>query len=231
MSISIVVPNWNRQDLTEECLTRILKTSPEELDYDIIAIDNGSTDGTAEKLAAFACAHQRVTVVLNKTNLRWAKASNQGLDISQKEYIVFSQNDVFFEGDALSAVIEGFRSTSHECIGPAGADIRLVGGRVRHRERANPGVVGYVGTMIALRRDYMIANALRWDEGYEFFYEDPDMAMQVRKAGGTCGIVSLPVRHLRKQTFVPLTGRPHAEKVRRESERRFIAKWGKSFDL
>lgn len=226
MSVSIVVPSHNKFDLTKECLNRILTHTPKDYNYEIIMVDNGSTDGTAEYLMGLSHKIPNLKIILNGTNRMWATASNQGLDFSAKDTVVFSQNDVFFEGDVLGSVAQAFKDHPDAgSIGPAGADISLTGNHVVHSLTKQPGPVDYLGTMIAINRKLMLENNLKWDEGYQFFYEDTDMAMQIRNIGKECVIVPLPLRHLKSRTFIPVHGRKETERIRRESEKRFIEKW------
>ncbi|GEM_PF-213115 len=84
--VSIVIPVHNRWDLTTACLDSIAThtTAPTE----IIVVDNGSTDGTAEGLS-----RADVTVIRNDDNLGFPIAVNQGIAATTGEFVCVLNND------------------------------------------------------------------------------------------------------------------------------------------
>jgi GT2 family glycosyltransferase len=90
---SIIVPCWNQLEFTQQCLAAVKEhTRP---CWELIVIDNGSTDGTGLYLAgARDLSAVPVTVVSNTTNLGFPAAINQGLQLARGEYLVLLNNDV-----------------------------------------------------------------------------------------------------------------------------------------
>jgi len=80
MAVSIVIPLFNRYELTAACVESIQFHSPE---HEIILVDNGSTDETR-----FA----QVTI-RNEENRGFAMSCNQGAEVAQNEHLVFLNND------------------------------------------------------------------------------------------------------------------------------------------
>ena len=75
---SIIVPCWNQLEFTRQCMAAL--KSHTRLPWELIVVDNGSTDGTAIYLAGVRdMAAVPVTVVTNATNLGFPAAINQGL--------------------------------------------------------------------------------------------------------------------------------------------------------
>lgn len=70
--ISLMMVTYNRIELTKKTIENIKKKTPEE--YNLIIVDNGSTDGTVEYLKTLDCH-----LILNKENLGIAKGRNQAL--------------------------------------------------------------------------------------------------------------------------------------------------------
>jgi GT2 family glycosyltransferase len=85
--VSIVIPVFNHIDLTRQCIDSIRKNTPDC--YEVVVIDNGSTDGTAECLR-----DQPVRLIVNEENLGFHKAANQGITSAQGEYVCLLNNDV-----------------------------------------------------------------------------------------------------------------------------------------
>jgi glycosyltransferase involved in cell wall biosynthesis len=90
---SIIIPCWSQLEFTQQCLASLKEhTRPA---WELIVIDNGSTDGTAAYLAGVRdMASVPVTVVTNTTNLGFPAAINQGLRLARGEYLVLLNNDV-----------------------------------------------------------------------------------------------------------------------------------------
>lgn len=88
--VSIVIPVFNQLERTRQCLEALVDNTPGDL-YEVILVDNGSTDGTAEFLSNLK---GDVTVITNGTDLGFAKACNQGLEKAKGEYVLLLNNDV-----------------------------------------------------------------------------------------------------------------------------------------
>lgn len=87
MEISIIIPVFNQLKYTKQCVRSIKQNT--RVDYELIVIDNGSTDGTEE----FLRNDDDIICIHNKTNLGYAKAINQGIAISTGKYLVLLNND------------------------------------------------------------------------------------------------------------------------------------------
>jgi GT2 family glycosyltransferase len=90
---SIIIPCWNQYEFTQQCIAAL--KSHTRLPWELIVIDNGSTDQTATYLAGVRdMAAVPVTVVSNGRNLGFPAAINQGLSLACGEYLVLLNNDV-----------------------------------------------------------------------------------------------------------------------------------------
>jgi len=97
LDAALIVVNYNKLPYTRLCLESVLASAPTFAH--IIAIDNGSTDGTRqwleEDFPALAQARGvRVTVIANDSNVGACTARNQGLSVARERYIAFMDNDV-----------------------------------------------------------------------------------------------------------------------------------------
>jgi GT2 family glycosyltransferase len=91
LKYSIITPVWNNVDLTTKYVTSIFKHSR---DFELILIDNGSTDNTPNFLKGLAEARDDVHVITSEKNLGWAPAINRGVEVSSGDILVLCANDV-----------------------------------------------------------------------------------------------------------------------------------------
>ncbi len=84
---SIIIPCWSQLEFTRQCISALRHyTRPP---WELIVIDNGSTDGTAAYLSGVQdAAAVPVTVISNRENRGFPAAINQGLQQARGEYLV-----------------------------------------------------------------------------------------------------------------------------------------------
>lgn len=134
-AVSIVIPVYNKLGFTVPCLASLARHKTRETGVEIIVVDNGSSDGTAEFLAQ---AHGNVTLWRNEHNLGFAKACNQGATLAKGEFIVFLNNDTEVHPGWIDALLDELRQ--HPETG-------IVGGRLLYPD----GTIQHAG--VAIRRD------------------------------------------------------------------------------
>ncbi len=90
---SIIIPCWNQLEFTRHCIGALIRhTRPP---WELIVVNNGSADGTADYLAGVQDASPvSVTVIANEINRGFPAAINQGLQLARGEYLVLLNNDV-----------------------------------------------------------------------------------------------------------------------------------------
>ena len=89
MKLSIITLTYNHLDFTKQYIESLYKYTS---DFELIVVDNGSTDGTVEYLKSLD--KDNLKLVFNKENLGFSKGNNQGIEISESEYIGFLNNDI-----------------------------------------------------------------------------------------------------------------------------------------
>ncbi len=95
--ISVVILSYNTLAITLDCLIFLFKSKGMELE--VIVIDNASTDGSAE---AIAKKFPQVKLVKNSSNLGFAKANNQGMQMAKGDIFLLLNSDVFVLPDTLA---------------------------------------------------------------------------------------------------------------------------------
>jgi GT2 family glycosyltransferase len=106
--ISFIVPLYNCLQLTKEMLASLQATLPAALDYEILLIDDGSTDGTREWLGTLADARTRV--ILNEKNLGYAATNNRAASMAGGELLVLLNDDLVLSPGWLESMLSVFRA-------------------------------------------------------------------------------------------------------------------------
>ena len=92
VKVSIIVVTYFNRELTRLCLDAVLRATLHP-NFEVIVVDNASTDGTPEMLEDYARRHDNVRVILNRTNLGFAAANNQGIRVATGDVFVLLNND------------------------------------------------------------------------------------------------------------------------------------------
>ncbi len=105
IDLSVIIPSYNTKEITGKCIDLLLSAlKKEKIRFEIIAVDNGSRDGSTEYLKR----KTDIKLISNKSNLGFSKANNQGIKIAQGKYILFLNSDVFIENINFSGLIDYF---------------------------------------------------------------------------------------------------------------------------
>ncbi len=101
MKVSVIVVNWNRRDLLRACLKSLENQSATE--FEIIVVDNGSGDGSAEMVDR---EFTRARLIRNSENRGFCAANNQGIEASQADFIALLNNDAEAGSGWLKALLD-----------------------------------------------------------------------------------------------------------------------------
>ncbi|MDG6221992.1 MAG: glycosyltransferase family 2 protein [Candidatus Bathyarchaeota archaeon] len=93
-SVSVVIVNFNGKHLLKACLNTLLKTKYPN--YDIVIVDNASTDRSLETIKPVISSDSRVKIVENTKNVGHSEGCNIGAQTSNGHYIVFVDSDIEF---------------------------------------------------------------------------------------------------------------------------------------
>jgi len=99
--VSVIVPVFDPGETIDECIASLLGQTMPAGRLELIFVDDGSTDGTAERLDALAAAHAHVRVE-HIPNSGWpGRPRNIGMDMARGEFVYFVDNDDWLEPDAV----------------------------------------------------------------------------------------------------------------------------------
>src|SRR5919202_1352552 len=101
MRVSVIVPVYNPGADIDDCIASLLGQSLPRSEYEVIFVDDGSTDGTPERLDGLAARHPNVRVE-HIPNSGWpGRPRNVGIDLARGEHVYFVDNDDWITRDAL----------------------------------------------------------------------------------------------------------------------------------
>jgi GT2 family glycosyltransferase len=123
--VSIVMPNWNARPFLERALTSLV--SKTTYPYELIVVDNGSTDGSKDFIRSFLRDHPRIdsTLIDNRENLYFSTATNQGFQESSSDskYVALYCNDVEATGETwLQDLVEAVQPPDTIAAGHTGIE-------------------------------------------------------------------------------------------------------------
>jgi glycosyltransferase involved in cell wall biosynthesis len=101
IKVSVIVPVFNPGADIDGLIDSLLGQTMSADEREFVFVDDGSTDGTGERLDALAAAHADARVI-HIPNSGWpGRPRNVGLDIAQGEFVFFADNDDWLDRDAL----------------------------------------------------------------------------------------------------------------------------------
>jgi len=106
---SIIVPLYNKSAYIEKCLHSIFDQS--YADYEVIIVNDGSTDNSLEKVQKFSISHSNYLKIINQQNMGVSAARNNGVKAAKYELIAFLDADDWWEPTYLAemkSIIETF---------------------------------------------------------------------------------------------------------------------------
>lgn len=108
--VSVVVPTCNRREVLQRCVEALARqTHP---DYEVIVVDDCSTDDTPEFLRRFAADHPDLNIrcLRNEAHAGANPSRNRGIREAKGEFVAFEDSDCIAEADWLDRLVDGFTS-------------------------------------------------------------------------------------------------------------------------
>ena len=240
---SIVVVTWDNLAFTRMCLASIFENT-EYPNYELIVVDNASTDGTVEELHRLSRELPHVRALCNDRNAGFGPANNQGLADASGDILVLLNNDTVVPRGWLTRLARHLDDPTVGLIGPATnrtcneaqLDIPYqTYGEFRTVARAQGR--GHEGERHPIRMPMMFCLALRrdvydrlgpLDERYEVgMFEDEDYALRAKAAG--YDVVWTPevyVHHAYHASIGKLLPSGEYMRLVAQNQGRFEEKWG-----
>ncbi|GEM_PF-3406857 len=128
--VSIIIPVFNKVELTEKCLQALFTHTPSDIPWEVIVVDNASSDRTPEFLKEATQKYPRLRYLRNTVNLGFAKACNQGAEVSSGEYLLFLNNDTEVQENWLQPMVKLLDNDFR--VGAVGGKLLFPDGSIQH---------------------------------------------------------------------------------------------------
>ena len=240
--VSIVIVTYNNLELTQLCLASLLRSTT-YLNYEVIVVDNHSSDGTPLYLRHLAEHHPQIRLISNSENRGFARANNQALAEASGEYLVLLNNDTVVPFGWLNRLLDHLADESVGLVGPvtnfAGNEARvdvsygtwgemeaLAWQRAKAHARQAADIHVLAMYCVALRRSVWAKVGLL-DEQFEIgMFEDDDYAERIRAQGYrvVCAL-DVYVHHVGQAAFKKLIANGEYDRLFEANRRRYEMKW------
>ena len=145
MKLSIVIICWNDWKVIENCLRSVFE-STHKIEYEVIVSDNGSTDGSVEKIHR---QFPRVRVLENGANLGFARGNNVGIREARGEYVLILNPDTIIHEGSLDRWMDF--ADHHPEAGAFGCRVHNLDGTYQRSARPFPTIARCVIAALGLR--------------------------------------------------------------------------------
>ena len=211
MDLSVIILNWNTQDLLEKCL-RSLECPQTGLDFEVIVVDNASEDRSREMVRAL---FPEVKLIGNPMNIGFGAGNNVALPTAEGRYVFFLNSDTVVLEGALAALV-GY-ADAHPDLGIVGPKLLNADGSLQYScrrypnlgtgffrntplgrlfpnnrfntdylmtdwDHATPRVVEWVSGAALMMRRSLLDEIGSFDEDFYMYCEDVDLCWRVNHA-------------------------------------------------
>lgn len=104
MLLSIIVPGQNVEAYIGKCLDSLLNQDINSSDYEIIVVNDGSTDGTQKIVEGYASSHSNV-ILINQQNKGLSGARNSGVKVARGRYVMYIDSDDYIEKNVFGGLL------------------------------------------------------------------------------------------------------------------------------
>ncbi|MEX2007351.1 MAG: glycosyltransferase family 2 protein [Candidatus Levyibacteriota bacterium] len=107
MDLSIISVSYNTKEFLKKLLVSIEENISSKVSYEVIVVDNASTDGSPSAISNLKSQMSKLKIILNKENYGFSKANNQGVKKTAKSrYVLFLNPDTLLEKGTIEKMIE-----------------------------------------------------------------------------------------------------------------------------
>lgn len=104
MLLSVIVPVYNVEAFVGHCLSSILKTTAKSADFEVVVVNDGTTDDSMSVVRSVCAGYTNVRIH-EQVNQGLSAARMHGMELARGEYVWFVDSDDWIEDDAVSSVL------------------------------------------------------------------------------------------------------------------------------
>jgi len=243
--VSIIIVSFNNLQYLKPCIESIFEYSNYP-NIEVIAVDNGSMDGSAEYLKGEK-EEGRIEAILNPKNFGFAKANNQGIQLSSGEYIILLNDDVIVTQNWISRLISYL---NHPHIGIVGPVTNEIGNEAkiettyssidemrkwaveytrRHKNRYFE--IKMLALFCVAFKKSLLDEVGLLDERFEIgMFEDDDFSLRIKEAGyKTICAEDIFIHHFGKASFKKLEEEEYL-RIFNKNKELFESKWNMKWE-
>jgi len=191
MKVSIVIVNYNGEDIIGKPISSVYKSNFS--DFEIIVLDNASTDGSVDFLRK---KYPKVTIVENNSNLGYS-GINSAIKYCKGKYILFLNNDLELEKNSIRNLVKVLESNSsigmvapklvnyyNKKLSSGGTWISraFYNGHIKNGKSSKQKVIPYLGVGL-IRKNIVKKFGYLFDAHYFIYAEDVDLGLRLRLIG------------------------------------------------
>ena len=206
LALSIILVCWNNKTYLDPCLKSLYETGMNN-SFDVVVVDNGSTDGSQQMLAE---KYPEVRIIQNNENLGLGKASNQGIEATSGRYVLLLNNDTIVNGPSFDAMVDfldqnpktgavggkifnsdGSVQTCYNDFSTFQEEFLIATGLGKLIRPGYPGVVNaneiksvdWISSACLMVRRSTLDEVGLLDDGYFIYGDEADLQYRIKKAG------------------------------------------------
>lgn len=196
--VSVIILNWNKKQILENCLQSVFNTDYSKLE--VIVLDNGSTDGSVSLIKQ---KFSNVVLIENKSNLGYCEGNNMAVKRAKGDIIILLNNDTLVDKNWVKEIV-AVSNDPH--VGIIGCKLLFVGTSIIQSLGYSSTVIGYFknlrlleldnkkevipikevdyvsGAALAIKRS-LIQKIGLFDPMFFAYFEDVDLCYRVKKNG------------------------------------------------
>lgn len=103
--LSVIIPAYNVEKYIEKCIRSVEQQDLDLNEYEVIVVDDASTDSTGEIIARLAKEYDNIKVITNKQNLSMGPSRNRAIEMACGKYIMFADSDDYYEQNVFAGLL------------------------------------------------------------------------------------------------------------------------------
>lgn len=242
MDVSIIIINYNTPQLVIECINSI-KTFTNDLRYEIIVVDNASSDNSKSILGSL----DDIYYIYSDKNLGFGKANNLGAQYAKGKYLFFLNSDTLLTGTAIYSLFK-FCEKYPKNIGACGMILKDSNGNDIHSAGSFPSILkecflkpslssypnnavdkgDYISVDYITGADLFMSKTLfeeidGFDKDFFMYYEETDLQKRIKNKGYEIALIKdRDIIHLEGGSFDIKSQNTPIRRLQMQLESRFI---------